>query len=53
MVDVDDEGTLDEEEKFEEKEDHAAEISQLEEEGIICSLDHFYIMLMRASLFSF
>ena len=37
MVDVDDEGTLDEEEKLEEKEDHAAEISQLEEEGNILS----------------
>ena len=33
MVDADDEGTLDEEEKLEEKEDHVAEISQLEEEG--------------------
>ena len=37
MVDVDDEGTLDEEEKLEDKEDHAAEISQLEEEGNILS----------------
>lgn len=33
MVDVDDEGTLEEEEKLEEKEDHAAEISLLEQEG--------------------
>ena len=33
MVDVDDEGTLDEEEKMEEKEDDVNEISQLEEEG--------------------
>lgn len=33
MVDVDDEGTLEEEEKLEEKEDHAQEISELEAEG--------------------
>ena len=33
MVDVDDEGTLEEEEKLEGAEDHTEEISQLEEEG--------------------
>ena len=33
MVVADDEGTLDEEEKMEDTEDHAAEISQLEQEG--------------------
>lgn len=37
MVDVDDEGTLEEEEKLEDKEDHEAEISQLEEEGMVQS----------------
>ena len=50
MVDVDDEQTLEEEEKLENKQDYGEEISMLEAEGI-CIIDFLFVPTENFKLF--